>query len=41
MHNDGELFVKNTDFQNPKTERKINQKDKKLLHFSIDKNQVF
>ena len=29
MHNDGELFVKNTDFQNPKTQRKISQKEKK------------
>lgn len=32
MHNDGELFVKNTDFQNPKTQRKISQKEKKSLH---------
>ena len=26
MHNDGELFVKNTDFQNPKTQRKTDKK---------------
>ena len=32
MHNEGELFVKNTDFWNPKTQSKINQKDKKSLH---------
>ena len=32
MHNDGELFVKHTDFKNPKTQRKINEKDKKSLH---------
>ena len=41
MHNDGELFVKNTDFQNPKTQRKISQKEKeKSLHqrFSNAKN---
>ena len=32
MHNDGQLFVKNTEFQDPKTQRKIDKKDTKSLH---------